>query len=142
MLGFIDRTAAAVSAVLLALKPGRTPLIQAGHWCYSATVSAQILVLKAQLVVFLSFQPTSQCLLNFPINSREWCILCFLARKNGIAYQHRKPECVSTVKVCVSLNTVCSCVIQQRIFRNVFEHTSRVRSCCQLLKQTYCGSTL
>lgn len=46
--GFISGTAAAVSAVLPALKPGRTVCIQAGHWCYSATVSTHILVPKAQ----------------------------------------------------------------------------------------------
>ena len=26
--------------------------------------------------------------------------------------------------------------VQRKVFRNVFERTSRVRSCCQLLKQT------
>lgn len=52
---FIDRPAAAVSAVLLALKPGRTALLWAGHWCSLATVSAQILFLIAQWFFFVFF---------------------------------------------------------------------------------------
>lgn len=47
--GFIDGTVTAGSAFPLALKPGRTVLIRAGHWCYVATVSAQILISIAQM---------------------------------------------------------------------------------------------
>lgn len=39
---FIDGAATAVSAVPLALKPCRTALIRAGHWCYSAAAESSI----------------------------------------------------------------------------------------------------
>lgn len=63
-MGFIDRTAAAGSALPPALKPGRTALIRGRtQELYSATVSAQILVPIAQMFFWIfSLCSRRQCL--------------------------------------------------------------------------------